>query len=96
MGDLLHDRIDGFERAPSPARLEHASDKHSRHMLEMLNMLRKRHDLCDVVLVVGNRKILAHRVVMSACSPYFHAMFTGELQESRQTEVVIRDIDEHA
>lgn len=27
---------------------------------------------------------------------FFRAMFTGELAESRQTEVVIRDIDERA
>lgn len=94
MGDLLHNGE--LDRPPSPARLEHTSEKHPRHMLETLNILRKRRELCDVVLVVGNRKILAHRVIMSACSPYFHAMFTGELQESRQTEVVIRDIDEHA
>lgn len=36
------------------------------------------------------------RVILSACSPYFHAMFTSELLEARQTEVPIRDIDEHA
>lgn len=36
------------------------------------------------------------RVILSACSPYFRAMFTGELAESRQTEVTIRDIDEVA
>lgn len=81
---------------PSPCRLEHLSDKHSRLLLETLNTLRKRRELCDVVLIVSKRKILAHRVVLSACSPYFHAMFTSELQESRQTEVEIRDIDEHA
>lgn len=79
-----------------PNKLDHYSDKHPRNMLEAIEFLRKRRELCDVVLVVGNRKILAHRVILSACSPYFHAMFTGELQESRQTEVVIRDIDEHA
>lgn len=45
---------------------------------------------------VGGRKIFAHRVILSACSPYFRAMFTGELEESRQTEVTIRDIDENA
>ena len=37
-----------------------------------------------------------YRVILSACSPYFRAMFTGELAESRQTEVTIRDIDEQA
>ena len=31
-----------------------------------------------------------------ACSPYFKAMFTGELAESRQTEIFIRDVDESA
>lgn len=90
MGDLLHGDM---ERAPSPARLEYTSEKHPRHILDALNLLRKRRELCDVVLIVGNRKILAHRVVLSAGSPYFHAMFTGELQESRQTEVQIRDLD---
>jgi len=64
--------------------------------LETLNVLRKRRELCDVNLIVGCRKIWAHKAVLSASSPYFHAMFTGELQESRQREVVIRDIDEHA
>lgn len=39
---------------------------------------------------------LPGRVILSACSPYFHAMFTSELLEARQTEVPIRDIDEHA
>lgn len=35
-------------------------------------------------------------VILSACSPYFRAMFTGELAESRATEVTIRDVDEQA
>lgn len=39
---------------------------------------------------------LIGRVILSACSPYFHAMFTSELLEARLTEVPIRDIDEDA
>lgn len=35
-------------------------------------------------------------MILAACSPYFRAMFTGELAESRQTEVTIRDVDEAA
>ncbi|XP_076455329.1 kelch-like protein 20 [Babylonia areolata] len=85
-----------MERPPSPARLGYTSDKHPRHTLEAINVLRKHRELCDVVLIVGQKKIFAHRVILSACSPYFHAMFTGELAESRQTEVTIRDIDETA
>ena len=93
MGDIIYNEL---ERVPSPCRLEYFSDKHPKHLLESLHSLRKRKELCDVVLIVSKRKILAHRVILSACSPYFHAMFTGELQESRQAEVEIRDIDEHA
>ena len=79
--------MDLSERSPSPARLPYTSDKHSRQALESINSLRKHRELCDVVLIVAQRKIFAHRVILSACSPYFHAMFTGELAESRQTEV---------
>lgn len=53
----------------------------------IFQVLRKQRELCDVVLIVGNQRIFAHRVILSACSPYFHAMFTSELAESRQTEV---------
>ncbi|XP_041063851.1 kelch-like protein 20 isoform X1 [Carcharodon carcharias] len=84
------------EGVPQPARMPFVSDKHPRQTLEVINLLRKHRELCDVVLVVGAKKIYAHRVILSACSPYFRAMFTGELAESRQTEVVIRDIDERA
>lgn len=72
------------------------SQKHSNLLLDSLSILRKRRELCDIVLIVGNRKIYAHRVLLAAYSPYFLAMFTGELVESRQTEVHIRDIDEQA
>nr|UZC49391.1 kelch-like protein [Carassius auratus]UZH44906.1 kelch-like protein [Carassius gibelio]WEX30196.1 Kelch-like protein 20b-A [Carassius auratus]WEX30294.1 Kelch-like protein 20b-A [Carassius gibelio] len=84
------------EGVPQPARMPYVSDKHPRQTLEVISLLRKHRELCDVVLVVGAKKIYAHRVILSACSPYFRAMFTGELAESRQTEVVIRDIDERA
>uniref|UniRef100_UPI00358ED49A kelch-like protein 20 n=1 Tax=Myxine glutinosa TaxID=7769 RepID=UPI00358ED49A len=79
-----------------PARLVYTSDKHPRQTLEAMNLLRRHRELCDVVLLVGCRQIYAHRVVLSACSPYFHAMFTGELSEARQSDIQIRDVDETA
>ncbi|CAG0879760.1 unnamed protein product [Darwinula stevensoni] len=96
MGDLSATTIGTLERPPSPARLSYTSDKHSKFLLEEIHRLRKHRELCDVVLNVGTRKIFAHRVILSACSPYFRAMFTGELAESRQTEVTIHDVDEQA
>ena len=68
--------------------------KRTRSTFNELNLIRKRHELCDVVINVGTRKIFAHRVILAACSPYFRAMFTGELTESRQSEITIRDMDE--
>lgn len=35
-------------------------------------------------------------IILVFINVLFRAMFTGELAESRQTEVVIRDIDERA
>lgn len=90
--DLLLDR----DPSPTSARLPHQSDKHPKLTFNELNLIRKRQELCDVVLNVGSKKIYAHKVILAACSPYFRAMFTGELAESRQTEVTIRDIDESA
>ena len=76
--------------------LHHKSECHPRTLLETLDGLRQTSDLCDVVLLVGTKKLNAHKVVLSACSPYFRAMFTGEMAESRQSEVVIKDVDDKA
>ena len=87
-----------LERAQSPvsARMAYTSEKHPRSTFNELNLVRKRQELCDVVLHVGSRKIFAHKVILAACSNYFRAMFTGELAESRQTEITIREVDESA
>lgn len=49
---------------PSPTGLRYTSDKHPKLALANINMLQKRRELCDVVLIVGGRKIFAHRLVM--------------------------------
>lgn len=41
--------------------------------------LRSKQLLCDVVIVAEDVEIEAHRIVLAACSPYFCAMFTGNL-----------------
>ncbi|EDO46854.1 predicted protein [Nematostella vectensis] len=69
---------------------------HSKQLLIGLNQLRQRKELCDVELCVGNVQISAHRVVLSACSAYFDAMFTGNLLESKKQVIYIKGIDETA
>ena len=36
-----------------------------------LNMIRKHRELCDVIIIVGGKKIYAHKNILAACSPYF-------------------------
>ena len=52
--------------------------------------------LCDVLLCVENREIPAHRVILAASSPYFKAMFLGNLSESKQHRVALYEIDASA
>ena len=49
--------------------------------------------LCDVVLVADSVEVAAHRAVLASCSPYFYAMFTGELAEAHSKRVAIRQVD---
>lgn len=44
----------------------------------VLEELRRRGQLCDVTLTVGECEFRAHKVVLAATSPYFRGMFTGE------------------
>jgi hypothetical protein len=45
------------------------------------------HDLTDVVLSVGDRSVVAHRVVLAAVSPRWKAQFCGTMAESQAREV---------
>ena len=43
-----------------------------------MNRMRIHGQLCDIKLRSGMTVVSAHRVVLAAVSPYFHAMFNGE------------------
>jgi len=57
--------------------------EYSSELLQNLNSLFTDECLCDVGLVVHpERLIRAHRCVLSAASPYFHAMLNSGLRET--------------
>ncbi|XP_063430646.1 kelch-like protein 18 [Mytilus trossulus] len=58
--------------------------------------IRRQGKLCDVTLKVGDRKFTAHRIVLAATIPYFHAMFTHDMVESKQDEITMQGIDPNA
>ncbi|KAI6656850.1 Kelch-like protein 3 [Oopsacas minuta] len=61
-----------------------------------LDEMRKDSLLCDVVLRVDQQDLPAHKCVLAATSPYFRAMFTGNLSESRQSIVQLQQLDSAA
>uniref|UniRef100_A0AAQ5ZIA8 BTB domain-containing protein n=1 Tax=Amphiprion ocellaris TaxID=80972 RepID=A0AAQ5ZIA8_AMPOC len=67
--------------------------RHMRKAFKVMNELRSQSLLCDVTIVAEDVEISAHRVVLAAGSPYFHAMFTGEMAESRAKRVRIKEMD---
>lgn len=50
-------------------------------------------DLCDVVLIVGGERFPAHKAVLAAASQVFKAMFTREMKEKYQQEIVLSSLD---
>ncbi|OCT96961.1 kelch-like protein 2 [Xenopus laevis] len=67
--------------------------RHTRKAFKVMNELRSQNLLCDVTIVAEDVEIAAHKVVLASCSPYFHAMFTGEMSESRAKRVRIKEVD---
>lgn len=86
------------EETKDADRISFIAEGHSTRLLKKMAFLRDQagHHLCDVVLQLGSRKIYAHRVVLSACSNYFCAMFTNTMLESHQDTIMLNDLDEKA
>lgn len=65
-------------------------------MMRKLEIYAGKRQLCDVVLVADERRIPAHRLVLSAASDYFAAMFTNNVREASMEEINIHDVDADA
>ncbi|XP_043268337.1 kelch-like protein 18 isoform X2 [Venturia canescens] len=55
--------------------------------------IRRQGKLCDVTLKVDDQIFSAHRIVLAATIPYFHAMFLNNMVESKQKDITLRDFD---
>ena len=86
---ILGNSIEKEERGMTEKQKEHSSE-----VLDLLNGHRiQNQKLCDLHLNVKGRLFPVHRSVLAACSPYFFAMFNGELRESKQSVVELKDVD---
>lgn len=68
--------------------------KYSQDVLKMMYMMRSHHMLTDVVLEVQKELFHVHKVVLSAASSYFKAMFTGGLKECEMSRVSLQGVSE--
>ncbi len=64
--------------------------------LPVMEDIRRMGKLCDVTVRCGGRSFHAHRVVLAAAAPYFHAMFTHDMAEARQREVDVGAVEAQA
>uniref|UniRef100_A0A8C9RM30 Kelch like family member 2 n=1 Tax=Scleropages formosus TaxID=113540 RepID=A0A8C9RM30_SCLFO len=85
-----HDLKDDISEKQCPVTI---NPRHMKKAFKVMNELRSQNLLCDVTIVAEDVEIAAHRVVLAAGSPYFHAMFTGEMSESRAKRVRIKEMD---
>ncbi|XP_052230121.1 kelch-like protein 26 [Dreissena polymorpha] len=65
---------------------------HGGLLMRGLNKLRDQKQLFDVVLIVENERLPAHRVVLASCSDYFRAMFTNGLIECSLDEICLNGV----
>ncbi|XP_052528788.1 kelch-like protein 4 isoform X2 [Tympanuchus pallidicinctus] len=73
----------------------HSANHAEQTFRKMENYLQQK-QLCDVLLIVGDQKIPAHRLVLSAVSDYFAAMFTNDVREAKQEEIKMEGVDPDA
>ncbi|KAJ8338509.1 hypothetical protein SKAU_G00374750 [Synaphobranchus kaupii] len=73
--------------------LPNFNQTHMKNAFQLMNDLRSKKMLCDVLLVAEDIEVPAHKVVLASCSPYFCAMFTADMSESKAQRVEIRDVD---
>ncbi|KAM8952237.1 kelch-like protein 4 [Pelodytes ibericus] len=72
------------------------STNHAEQTFRKMENYLQQKQLCDVLLIAGNHKIPAHRLVLSAVSDYFAAMFTNDVREAKEEEIKMEGVDPDA
>lgn len=75
--------------------LHYTSVNHAYHLIGAINQLRKRQELCDIILNCGNTQIPAHKLILSVSTPYFKSLVENKFK-SEIRELKIDDVDGEA
>uniref|UniRef100_A0AAZ3SJU6 BTB domain-containing protein n=1 Tax=Oncorhynchus tshawytscha TaxID=74940 RepID=A0AAZ3SJU6_ONCTS len=85
-----------MEPCVSPDECVYTAHTHADLTFSRMETYLRTKQLCDVTLVAGDRRIPAHRLVLSSVSDYFAAMFTSDVREAKQEEVKMEGVDPDA
>ncbi|KAM9833016.1 kelch-like protein 4 isoform 3-T3 [Syngnathus typhle] len=69
---------------------------HAEQTFRKMESYLQHKQLCDVLLIAGDHRIPAHRLVLSSVSDYFAAMFTSDVREAKQEEIKMEGVDPDA
>ncbi|XP_072262421.1 kelch-like protein 5 isoform X2 [Pyxicephalus adspersus] len=69
---------------------------HAEQTFKKMESYLRHKQLCDVILIAGDRRIPAHRLVLSSVSDYFAAMFTRDVREAKQEEIKMEGVEPNA
>ncbi|DAZ94813.1 TPA: hypothetical protein N0F65_012840 [Lagenidium giganteum] len=78
--------------APTSSCVVHCAPVDARQRQRLTEMY-ERQELTDVVLLVQGERLPAHRVVLAAASPFFHALFTSGMRESHASHVELHEMN---
>ncbi|XP_021343391.1 zinc finger protein 3 homolog, partial [Mizuhopecten yessoensis] len=74
--------------------LHYTSVNHAYHLIGSINQLRKKSELCDIILNCSNTKIPAHKLILSVSSPYFNSLMNLRPEISNSvSEIHLNGID---
>ena len=84
------------EYSNSDLALDAMTIENEDHKTTLLSNMKSLHDsrqLIDVTICIQDNEFPCHRNVLAATSPYFRAMFTSDLNESKQDRISILEVD---
>lgn len=78
---------------PSDGTMKFTVMRQVKETIDTQNQLRLDNHFCDVVLICKAASFPCHKITLASASPYFRAMFTHGMMETKKTEICINNIE---
>merc|ERR1712223_262263 len=68
-------------------------NNHRTTIISVMDTLLEEESLVDVTLSADGQFLRAHRVILSACSPYFRQLFKSSFLNDKHPIIIMKDVD---